>query len=138
MSQFYVIGDRKTGVLLVRTDPVMVARISKATIEAYATSHGTTYDAVFGQIAGGARAVMNKTASVAAMPDIDSSYDAIGKLVSAGSTMSDVDFCFTADVAGTDWSATRWVVAPIGSAISSLNPTGSPEDFVQLRDAPLD
>jgi hypothetical protein len=138
MSQLYIIGDRNTGVLLVRTEPVMVARISKATIEAYAASHGSTYDAVFGQIAGGARAVLNKTASAARIPDIDTSYDAIGKLVGSGSKMSDVDFCFTGDVVGTDWSAIRWVVPPISAALATLNPTGSPESFLQLRDAPLD
>jgi hypothetical protein len=137
MPRLYVIGDREAGVLFVKTDPLMLTQITKATIQSYATAHGQTYDQVLGQIAGGAKAAINKTASSTTIPDIDTSYEAIGKLVGAGSAISDVQFCFAAELGSVDWSSNRWTVPPISAALAQLTPPTSPQDFLQLRSAPL-
>lgn len=138
MAKLYIIGEEDGGVLLVKTDPVMLTHISKDTISAYATSHGMTFDGVLGKIAAGAKAIINKTTTGDSFPDLDTSYDAVAKIVGAGTAMSDVRFCFVADIDDADWATSRTVVAPISQALGHLNPPSSPEDFVQLRDAPLD
>lgn len=138
MARLYIIGDQEAGVLFVKTDPLMLTHISKATIQAYASSHGKTFDDVLGQIAAGAKAAMNKTAVSTNIPDLDTSYDAIGKLVGMGTVVSDVQFCFVTDIGNVDWLSGRWAVPPITTALSQLKPPASPQDFVQLNNAPLD
>ena len=135
MSKLYIIGDRESGVLFVKTDPLKLTHISKATIIAYAQQKGTTFDAVFAQIAGGAKAIINKTEVSQTLSDIDTSYQAIGQLVGKGTVLSDADFCFVADVNDSDWSASRTVVPPLSSALADLAPT-LPADG-QLKDAQL-
>lgn len=138
MARLYIIGDHEAGVLFVKTDPLMLTQISKATIQAYASSHGKSYDDVLGQIAGGAKAAMNKTATSTTIPDVDTSYDAVGKMIGMGTTLSDVQFCFATDIGSVDWASNRWTVPPISAALAQLKPPASPADFVQLSNSPLD
>ncbi|WP_374370919.1 hypothetical protein [Dongia sp.] len=133
-----MIGDPESGILFVKTSPLMTTHISKATIDAYASSHNETFASVFGKIAAGAKAIINKTATSQTIPDVDTSYEAIGKMIGAGATVSDAQFCFVADINDADWKTYRSIVAPISKALGHLSPPASPEDFVQLRDAPLD
>lgn len=135
MSKLYIIGDRESGVLFVKTEPLKLTHISKATITAYAQQKNTTFDAVFAQIAAGAKTIINKTEVSQTLADIDTSYQAIGQLIGKGAVLSDADFCFVADINDTDWSANRWAAAPLSSALADLNPS-LPADG-QLKDAQL-
>lgn len=135
MSRLYIIGDRDSGVLFVKTEPLKLTHISKATISAYAQQNGKTYDAVFAQIASGAKAIINKTEVAQSVPDIDSTYQAIGQLIGKGAVLSDADFCFVADVNDSNWSQSRSVVPPLSSALADLNPSLPPD--AQLKDGQL-
>jgi hypothetical protein len=126
MSRLYVIGDRQTGVLFIKTEPLKLTHLSKATIEAYATQRSKSYDSVFAEIAAGAKAIVNKTEVQQSIPDIDTSYQAIGNLIGKGTILSDADFCFVGDIDDSDWSATRTTVPPLSSVLADLTPaTGS-------------
>jgi hypothetical protein len=135
MSRLYVIGDRQTGVLFIKTEPLKLTHLSKATIEAYATQQGKTYDSVFAQIAAGAKAIVNKTEVQQAIPDLDTSYQAIGNLIGKGTVLSDADFCFVGDIDDSDWSAKRTTVPPLSSVLADLNPSSPPD--VALREGSL-
>lgn len=135
MSRLYVIGDRETGVLFIKTEPLKLTHLSKATIESYAAQHGGTFDSVFAQIASGAKAIVNKTQVQQDIPDLDSSYQAIGGLIGKGAVLSDADFCFVADINDSDWSAKRSTVPPLSSVLADLNPSTPPD--VELREGTL-
>lgn len=136
MPKLYVVGDRETGILFVKTEPLRLTHISKATIESYASSHAETFDNVFAQIAAAAKAFLNKTETSQTIPDVDTSYQAIGQLIGKGAVISDTDFCFVGDIVNTDWSANRLTVPPLASVFSDLNPSTSPD--TQLREGSLD
>jgi len=138
MAKLYIIGDPETGILFVKTDPVMLTHISKETVSAYASSHNMSFSDVFAQIAAGAKKAGNKAATSTNIADLDTSYEAIGKMIGTGAVVSDAQFCFVTDVSNVDWANVRFVIPPIGTALSHLNPPASPEDYVQLRSAPLD
>jgi|JI10StandDraft_1071094.scaffolds.fasta_scaffold358089_2 hypothetical protein len=135
MSRLYVIGDRDTGVLFIKTDPLKLTHISKATINSYASRNGSTFDAVFAQIAAGAKAIVNKTEVAQSIPDVESTYQAIGQLIGKGTVVSDAEFCFVAEIDDTDWSANRLTVPPLSSALADLSPTLPPD--TQLREGSL-
>nr|WP_298689117.1 hypothetical protein [uncultured Dongia sp.] len=136
MARLYVIGDRETGVLFIKTEPLKLTHISKATIDAYAKQHGSTYDGVFAQIAAGAKAIINKTEVPQSIADLDTSYQAIGQLIGKGAVLSDADFCFAADIDDSDWSANRFTAPPLASALADLNPSLPPD--TELREGSLD
>jgi hypothetical protein len=136
MARLYVVGDRDTGVLFIKTDPLLVTHISKETIEAYATSHGVSFDNVFVQIAIGAKAMVNKSEKDQSLPDLETSYQAIGQLIGRGATISDAEFCFIADIDDADWVSYRGITPELNSVITNL--TASPEQFLKLREATLD
>lgn len=135
MSRLYVIGDRPTGVLFIKTDPLKLTHLSKATIESYAAQHGDTYDTIFAQIAAGAKSIVNKTQLQQDIPDIETSYQAIGNLIGKGAVLSDADFCFVANIDDSDWSTKRMTVPPLSSVLADLNPSTPPD--TQLREGKL-
>jgi hypothetical protein len=135
MSKMYIIGDRESGVLFIKTDPLKLTNLSKATIQNYASSKGISYDQAFAQLASAAKAIINKTETAQSIADVDTSYQAIGQLIGKGAVLSDVDFCFVADVDDTDWSTKRGVVPPLSSVLSDLNPS-LPAD-AQLKEGKL-
>lgn len=136
MTKLYVIGDRQFGVLFVKTEPLKLTNISKATIQAYATRKGLSYDDAFASIAAGAKAIVNKTQTQPAAIDLDTTYEAIGHLIGQGTVLSDVDFCFAAEIDDTDWSTKRGAVPPLSAALADLNPSGAPD--TPLREGSLD
>ncbi|WP_374311030.1 hypothetical protein [Dongia sp.] len=135
MTKLYVIGDREAGVLFVKTEPLKLTHISKATIETYAAQKGQTFDNVFAQIAAGAKSIINKTEVAQSFPDLDTTYQAIGQLIGKGAVVSDADFCFIADIDDSDWSASRFVAPPLSSALADLNPSLPPD--TQLKEGSL-
>jgi hypothetical protein len=137
MTRLYVIGDRETGVLFVKTDPLLVTHISKETIESYAASHGMSFDNVFVRLAVGAKAIANKSETSQSLPDIETTYDAIGQLIGRGTTISDAEFCFIADIDDTDWASYRSITPELDSVIENLQTPLMPEQFVHLRESRL-
>jgi hypothetical protein len=137
MARLYVIGDRETGVLFVKTQPLLVTHITKETIESYAASHGVSFDNVFVRLAVGAKALMNKSETNQSVADIDSTYTAIGQLIGKGTTISDAEFCFIADIDDTDWASYRLITPELDSVIADLQTPPSPEQFLNLREARL-
>jgi hypothetical protein len=135
MARLYIIGDKTTGVLFIKTDPLKLTHVSKATIEAYAAANGKTFDSVFAQIASGAKAIINKTETPQSFPDIETSYQAIGNLIANGASLSDADFCFVANIDDTDWASRRMTVPPLSSALADLNPSLPPD--TQLKEGSL-
>jgi hypothetical protein len=135
MAKLYVIGDRDSGVLFIKTEPLKLTHISKTTMEAYAAKNGTTYDTVFAQVASGAKAIINKSEMPQSIADLDTTYLAIGQLIGKGATLSDADFCFVANIDDTDWSTNRLTVPPLSSALADLNPALPPD--VQLKEGSL-
>lgn len=135
MSKIYIIGDRESGVLFIKTEPLKLTHLSKATISAYAAKKGATYDQTFAEIASGAKAIINKTEVSQSFPDVDTSYKAIGNLIGKGAVLSDADFCFVADIDDTDWSTKRGVVPPLSSVLADLNPSLPPD--AELREGSL-
>jgi inactivated superfamily I helicase len=135
MSKLYVLGDRGSGVLFIKTDPLRLTHLSKATIDAYAHQKGLSYDTAFAAIAAGAKAIVNKTQTQPDTADLDSSYEAIGNLIGKGTVLSDVDFCFAAEIDDTDWSTHRGAVPPLSAVLADLNPANGPD--AQLREGTL-
>ncbi|WP_374651327.1 hypothetical protein [Dongia sp.] len=135
MAKLYVIGDRDSGVLFIKTEPLKLTHISRATMEAYAAQKKTTYDEVFSHVATGAKAIINKTEVPQSIADLDTTYQAIGQLIGKGATFSDADFCFVADIDDTDWSTNRLTVPPLSSALADLNPSLPPD--AELKEGSL-
>ena len=135
MSKLYVIGDKQSGVLFIKLSPLKLTHISKATMESYAAQRGTSYEAIFAQVASGARAIINKTEVAQSFQDLETTYEAIGQLIGKGTVISDVDFCFGAEIDDTDWAAKRSIVPPLSSALADLNPSLPPD--AQLKEGRL-
>jgi hypothetical protein len=131
----YIIGDRESGVLFVKTAPLKLTNVSKATIQSYAASKGISYDQAFAQLAAAAKAIINKTETAQSVADLDTSYAAIGQLIGKGAVLSDVDFCFVADIDDSDWSTKRGVVPPLSSVLADLNPAQAPD--AELKEGQL-
>ena len=96
--RLYVIGDKQTGVAFVTLDPLRAALVSLDEIKRYGDKVGKTTDDVFGAIGEAIQGYILKydtktvPAAVAPVPQ------AIGALIATGSTISDAEFCFVADL----------------------------------------
>jgi hypothetical protein len=96
MPRLYAVGDRKSGILFVRTEPFRAVMVDDQAIDSYAKTVGKDYDTVFGEIAGWA------TGFVAEIADGDN-WDAKRNFVDAQSAAG-----LVADIAkGDAWDAKR-------------------------------
>ena len=96
MPRLYAVGDRKSGVLFVRTEPFRAVMVDDQAIDSYAKTVGKDYDTVFGEIAGWA------TGFVADVADGDN-WDAKRNFVDAQPAVG-----LVADIAkGDAWDAKR-------------------------------
>jgi hypothetical protein len=133
-AKMFVIGDSESGLYLIKTNPVKIVRITKNTIERYAKSRGMTYEAVFGLLAARTKRMINLGHSnPPPLPDESSFFETLGMAVSSGTTISEAEFCFIADVDNKLYQATRDKVDPIKGALKRLNTT--PPD---IEDADFD
>ena len=98
MSRLYVIGDRKTGVLFLKTDPLRTVIIPTKAIQAYAKSEKISFEEAFGRVGSVAKFLTNKGSKTPKYPDSSPLFKAVGDLIAGGETLSDVDFCFVADL----------------------------------------
>lgn len=127
MARLYVIGDKKTGVLFLKTDPLRSVIIPSAAIRAYAKAEKVSFDEAFGRVGSVARFLTNKGAKTPKYPDNSPLFKAVGDLIAGGETLSDVDFCFVAELsaaASRGFSANRFSSARFPRPASP--PRGSP------------
>ena len=98
MSRLYVIGDKKTGVLFLKTDPLRSVIIPTNAIRAYAKAEKITFEEAFGRVGSVAKFLTNKGSKSPKYPDSSPLFKAVGDLIAGGETLSDADFCFVADL----------------------------------------
>ena len=119
MARLYVIGEKKTGVLFLKTDPLRSVIIPTAAIKAYAKAEKISFEEAFGRVGSVAKFVANKGSKSPRYPDNSPMFKAVGELIAGGETLSDADFCFVADLsadAAKGFSAGRFSSARFSSA----------------------
>jgi len=98
MSRLYVIGDKKTGVLFLKTDPLRTVIIPTKAIQAYAKAEKISFEEAFGRVGSVAKFLTNKGAKTPKYPDSSPLFKAVGDLIEGGEMLLDADFCFVADI----------------------------------------
>ena len=129
MARLYVIGDKKTGVLFLKTDPLRSVIIPTAAIKAYAKAEKISFDEAFGRVGSVAKFVANKGSKSPRYPDNSPIFKAVGELIADGAALSDADFCFVADLSAATakgFSASRFSSARFSSARAILTPVTRP------------
>lgn len=99
MTRLYVIGDKKTGVLFVKTNPLRSVLIPAVAIRAHAKAEKVSYEEAFGRIGSMAKFVTNRSSKAPKYPDNSPMFQAVGDLIAGGETLTDADFCFVSDLA---------------------------------------
>jgi len=135
-GRLYVIGDRETGVLFVKTEPLRVAIIPKSEIETYATRSSITFDSAFANIAEGAKTLITRLDGNSATADVPEIHAAFNAMIAAGTVISDAEFCLIGEVDNAGWVERRWNSRPIDPAVDILSPS-SPPLADRLREAAL-
>jgi hypothetical protein len=128
MPRLYAVGDRKSGVLFVKTEPFRAVMVDEQAIDKYAKTVGKDYDTVFGEIAGWATGFIASVDEKGSPDDSPAVPEAIAHRVSRGSALTDADFCFVANVSNDDaWDAKRNFVdiQPIALALDAIAPKPS-------------
>jgi hypothetical protein len=127
-ARMFVIGDSKTGLYLIKTNPVKIVRITKSTIEQYAQAQKKSYEDIFGLLAARTRQIINLAQfDPPTLPEDSEFFDTLGMTVSSGTTISDAEFCFVADIDNALYKSGRSKVGPIKDALTKLN-TGSGDE----------
>ena len=114
MSKLYIIGDRESGIIFVRTDPLQVVLVPEANLEKYADASGLSVDEVFAEIGLAGKAVGE---SVAGNSD---EMNFVSNMIGKGGTISDAEFCFISNIEGDDFDISRFSILPVGNAASEL------------------
>jgi hypothetical protein len=121
MAKLYVIGDKQTGVAFVTLNPLRAALVSKQTIEEFAAKSKSTFDTVFGNIANAVQALIVKSDGKDIPQDIVAVPEALGTLIARGTTISDAEFCFVADLLdGADWETYRIPFPPLEPTLDHI------------------
>ncbi|GLS31524.1 hypothetical protein SAMN04488498_102121 [Mesorhizobium albiziae] len=132
-ARIFVIGDSKSGLYLIKTNPVKVVRLTRAAIEQYAQSQKRSYEDIFGLLAARTRQIINLAqANPPPVPEGSDFFETLGMTVTSGTTISDAEFCFVADIENQLYQSTRHKLHPIKDALIKLNtgPSGDEEaDF---------
>jgi hypothetical protein len=123
-AKIFVIGDSESGLYLIKTNPVKIVRITKDTIERYAQSQKMSYESVFGLLAARTRRMVNLGQNnPPPLPDDPAFFDTLGMAVAGGTTISEAEFCFVADIDNRLYQSGRSKVDPIKDALTKLNTT---------------
>lgn len=134
-ARIFVIGDSKSGLYLIKTNPVKVVRMTRATIEQYAQSQKKSYEDIFGLLAARTRQIINLAQfDPPTLPEESEFFETLGMTVTGGTAISDAEFCFVADIENQLYQSTRHKLHPIRDALTKLNtgPSGDEEaDFDQ-------
>ena len=136
-GRLYVIGDKDTGVLFVKTEPLRAAIVPKSEIANYATQKGITFDAAFASIAEGAKRMIIAADDSDVPAAVEEVFEAFGALVEGGTILSDAEFCFIAEVENADWSSRRFSRPPIENALEVIAPGTATPNSDDLPEVPL-
>ena len=115
MSRVHAIGDKETGVLFVLLDPLRVALVSRAEIEAYAVRHGIAPENAFGDVASAIHGLIRKTDGTVGPAYDDLVFFTVSNLIASGKAITEAEFCFVSEVDKTagDWKSFRNGFMPI-------------------------
>ncbi|MFM9865018.1 MAG: hypothetical protein ACKVRO_15570 [Micropepsaceae bacterium] len=136
-KRLYVIGDKQTGVAFVTLDPLRASLVSLDEIKRYATDKGKTPDAVFGDIAKAIQGFILKYDNNSVPSAVAPVPEAIGALIAGGSTISDAEFCFVADIKEMPVKSFRNPFDPIEPTINHMS-DGTPGFDAKAFPTPLD
>ncbi|GAB2177875.1 hypothetical protein [Dongia sp. agr-C8] len=136
-GRLYVIGDRDTGVLFVKTEPLRASIVPLTTIARYAGTNGISLDEAFARIARGAKSMIIDRDN-SAVPALDPMvFDTFFDMVKNGTVISDASFCFIAEVQNAEWENRRYRYPPVGPALKELNPETSSPSGDALKEVEL-
>jgi hypothetical protein len=135
-GRIYVVGDRNSGVLFVKTEPLRAALISSAEIERYAADNGLTYDSALERIAQAARHV---AAAPVGGADLclqvkagDGDWSSARYI--SGQPVGDAQLCLIGGAPGDDWSSARYISGqPVGDAQLCLIGAAPGNDWSSAR-----
>lgn len=127
VKKLYMIGDKESGILFVRTDPVRIVHIPLSSITEYATNHRTTVDAVFAEIGAASKQVVDTVASATGPDEL---YSFLEAMLKGGTTITDAAFCFISDIEGDGFDVSRYSVMPIGVSASELASGSASETLI--------
>jgi hypothetical protein len=120
MSRIYVIGDRETGILMVKSNPVSVVSIPNSAIAEYAESEHTSVADIFSRLAVAGSKIARGYESNPVLPDSADIHAAVGMSVLLGQKVSDAEFCFVADIDDEKFDSGRFIVDPMQDALELL------------------
>ena len=145
MTKLYVIGDKKTGVLFVKTNPLRSVLIPAIAIKAHAKTEKVTYEEAFGRIGSMAKFLTNKSSKTPKYPDNSPMFQAVGDLIAGGETLTDADFCFVSELAedaskgfsakrfsSARFSSARFSTAPVADALAKLDGDSEPSEAIAV------
>ena len=118
MSKLYIIGDRESGILFVRTDPLQVVLVPEGNLEKYANASGLTADEVFAEVGLASKKVSEHVAGNT--DEVPEAYNFVNNMIGKGATITDAEFCFISNIEGDGFDISRFAILPIGQAASEL------------------
>ncbi len=136
-GRMYVIGDRDTGVLFVKTAPLRAAIIPRARIQDYADQHGIPFERAFALVARSAKGMIIAADDDNIPADVPEVHDTFFDLVNEGTIISDAEFCFIAEVQNEGWSERRYGYPPIEPALQVIGPEVGAPIGDTLQEVPL-
>lgn len=118
-GRIYVIGERGSGVMFVKTNPFRATIVPDAEVAAYGAANGVDGYAAAGAAAW--RMIANTDGDAATVSD-DASTLALQGMLAAGARVVTADFAFTGAVDDGDWEAERKIAEPLEDAFQRLGP----------------
>jgi hypothetical protein len=116
-TRLYVIGDKKTGIVIVLMDPLHAITVSTREIRRYARANKKTFDAALGELAEVIQKFITRADFYKVPADRPVVHKAFGAVIERGATITDAEFCFIADVDANKAKSLRRGFVPIESAI---------------------
>jgi len=119
-TRLYVIGDKDFGVVFVTLYPLRAAVVSQEEIEGYVIKSGKDIASTFGEIAAAALGFITGNDDRDHPFDVEEVQTGAASLIQSGTTVSDADFCFVANLKdGWDYTG-RIPSPPIKDALTFL------------------
>lgn len=126
MSKLYAVGDRRNGIMFIRTDPQRIIHIPRDQIESYAAEAGCTVDEVFTGIAKVLGA--EGTASFAGITDIaDGGWD-VSRFFTMPEDGEKPELYSEADINDCGWDVSRFFTMPAEASDTGIAAVADIED----------
>jgi hypothetical protein len=122
-GRFYVIGDKGSGVLFVKTNPFRAALVTDQVIQAYDAAHPGVDG--YARIAAAAWTMIAEQDLNPGTGGNPITAEGIEDMVASGVTLCQADFALAADIDDTGWDMNRMITMPIEQALTIVGPNGS-------------